>query len=890
MGDRGEPLGLGSDPGEAVAASLTALDEELQDEHAGPWVLVDVTVVAAEARAHPVIGTGVSFAGDAPTFVTQLGGILAPGESPRLQRAPRAPFAAAHVAGSGLLLVNPVVLAALEPDPARPIELIAPLTTAPVAVEPPRPRPAKTEPLPTPIEPLAGPGNPYAFYGSVGECAAAEQDRCQACLADLELQARDPRHHRRQSGVHDARGQWRRGLLAPLHQLCAGDCHSLGLRDDQRLDVRAGDLGRQSAGRDQRQPGFSLDAGLPVGARHLPRRALRRALADLSDPGQRRRPDDHPAAAAGRDGGVRQLQQQLRLQLLAAMQRLHRRQLLLAELPERQLLVGELLQDLGLVGLGLQHWLLVVDVERRLGLREHQLRLVDLVELGVRIGLLVVVELQRFELRRVRLVILVELELQLLGQRLEVRRGRDRAAAAPAHRGGRDLRLGRLAARRARRVAPARAPSGDLARRPAVRPILVDLLARWLGYPVADLVAPSYFTMAAISILVGAVLLVRRARREGDDVAAILAALAWGYAAAIGCGILCPIVADLADQVISGHLVGLRWAGMVAYGGFVGGFVAAGMSLRRTRTVSFARFADLAAAPVGLAIAFVRTGCFIAGCDYGKVTSLPWAIRFPAGSPAFVDQVQAGLLPATRTASLPVHPTQLYEVALGLAIFVVVGRLGKLRLRAGSQFLAATAMYAFGRGVVEVFRGDASRGLWGPLSTSQVIGILVLAGCALVLVRTRAVAVTAAAALAFIICALSPSRVHADEAVATTATVENNGFDFGLGVGALSPLNRRNGQVPQLFALSVLGTYTLAAPWGIGVMYEDATNSVAIQTTFAGLVSYRPALADNDRRRVSPRSRGDLGQLSRRQLLGRPCLRLPDLGGRGVDVPAQPVT
>ena len=27
-------------------------------------------------------------------------------------------------------------------------------------------------------------GNPYSFYGSVGECAAAERDRCNACLAD----------------------------------------------------------------------------------------------------------------------------------------------------------------------------------------------------------------------------------------------------------------------------------------------------------------------------------------------------------------------------------------------------------------------------------------------------------------------------------------------------------------------------------------------------------------------------------------------------------------------------------------------------------------------------------------------------------------------------------
>jgi prolipoprotein diacylglyceryltransferase len=372
-----------------------------------------------------------------------------------------------------------------------------------------------------------------------------------------------------------------------------------------------------------------------------------------------------------------------------------------------------------------------------------------------------------------------------------------------------------------------------------MRPIIVDWLAGWLGWPVADLVAPGYFTFAAIAILVGAALAVRRARQEGDDVPAVLAALSWGYFAAILGGILAPMVADLADQLISGHFVGIRWAGMVAYGGFVCGFLAAGWSLRRSGTVGFARFADLAAAPVGLAIAFVRVGCFVAGCDYGKVTSVAWAIRFPAGSPAWMDQVNAGLLPATRASSLPVHPTQLYEVALGIAIFVVVGRMGKRGPRAsglglrpersGAQFLTAAAMYAVGRALIEVFRGDVSRGTWGPFSTSQLIGIAVLAGCALALVRRRAVAAVATLAL---LALAAPARADGE-----------TGFDLGASVGATSPLNRRNGQVPELFTLGALGTYTFAEGWGVGLLYENGTNSVAIHSTFGALVSYRPPLA-----------------------------------------------
>jgi len=81
--------------------------------------------------------------------------------------ASRLPVIAAY--GDGRLVVNPVVLAALEPEPGE------------VAVT--------TERIATPtqhVEPTAtasdGIGNPYSFYGSVAECAAAQRSRCEGCL------------------------------------------------------------------------------------------------------------------------------------------------------------------------------------------------------------------------------------------------------------------------------------------------------------------------------------------------------------------------------------------------------------------------------------------------------------------------------------------------------------------------------------------------------------------------------------------------------------------------------------------------------------------------------------------------------------------------------------
>jgi uncharacterized membrane protein YgcG len=73
------------------------------------------------------------------------------------------------------LAVNPVLLAALEPDAGEP-DAIA---LAPRWPEPGRgtQRPAVDDTAITSAD-----GNPYSFYGSVAECAYAQRTRCEACL------------------------------------------------------------------------------------------------------------------------------------------------------------------------------------------------------------------------------------------------------------------------------------------------------------------------------------------------------------------------------------------------------------------------------------------------------------------------------------------------------------------------------------------------------------------------------------------------------------------------------------------------------------------------------------------------------------------------------------
>jgi hypothetical protein len=98
--------------------------------------------------------------------------------------APRLAVIAAYIApGDGAqprLAVNPIVLAALEPEPSDPAAFALidrePGPSAEAADH--RARPPAVGPTPT----ASTGGNPYSFYGSVEECASAQRTRCAACL------------------------------------------------------------------------------------------------------------------------------------------------------------------------------------------------------------------------------------------------------------------------------------------------------------------------------------------------------------------------------------------------------------------------------------------------------------------------------------------------------------------------------------------------------------------------------------------------------------------------------------------------------------------------------------------------------------------------------------
>jgi prolipoprotein diacylglyceryltransferase len=136
-------------------------------------------------------------------------------------------------------------------------------------------------------------------------------------------------------------------------------------------------------------------------------------------------------------------------------------------------------------------------------------------------------------------------------------------------------------------------------------------------------------------------------------------------------------------------------------------------------------FLDRAAIGTGLTYALVRTGCFLAGCDYGLPTASSWGVRFPPGSLAALDHVRRGFIPPG-SPSLPVHPTQLYEAALGLLAAACAAAPIARGRRDGRAFAVFLAVYASGRFVIEFLRGDQERGRALALSTAQWVSVAIL--------------------------------------------------------------------------------------------------------------------------------------------------------------------
>jgi len=172
-------------------------------------------------------------------------------------------------------------------------------------------------------------------------------------------------------------------------------------------------------------------------------------------------------------------------------------------------------------------------------------------------------------------------------------------------------------------------------------------------------------------------------------------------------------------------------AGLVWYGGLIGGFLAASWVVWRAG-VDYLKAADAAAPALSLGYALGRIGCFLVGDDYGRPTDAWFGVAFPRGAPpttadslrefgVFVDPSIPGYQ------VLKVHPTQLYETFAALVMFSVLLWLNRRPHARGLGWAVFMILLGIERFLVEIVRAKDDR-FFGSFTVAQVISVLLVVG------------------------------------------------------------------------------------------------------------------------------------------------------------------
>ncbi|HZL72509.1 MAG TPA: prolipoprotein diacylglyceryl transferase [Planctomycetota bacterium] len=180
-------------------------------------------------------------------------------------------------------------------------------------------------------------------------------------------------------------------------------------------------------------------------------------------------------------------------------------------------------------------------------------------------------------------------------------------------------------------------------------------------------------------------------------------------------------------------------AGFVLYGGLIAGVAAAALYVKM-RGERISRIADLSAPVMMIGIAFGRFGCFLNGCCYGHISEGFLGVRFPSGSNPYREQRNDGKIGPEATESAPVLPTQLFEMAAGLAFFFILSWYDRNKKKnEGETALLAGVLYPAWRFCIEFVRDDPRGDKILGITYSQLVSIIVFAlcGAGFVLLRRR---------------------------------------------------------------------------------------------------------------------------------------------------------
>jgi phosphatidylglycerol---prolipoprotein diacylglyceryl transferase len=213
-----------------------------------------------------------------------------------------------------------------------------------------------------------------------------------------------------------------------------------------------------------------------------------------------------------------------------------------------------------------------------------------------------------------------------------------------------------------------------------------------------------------------------RARKEGIDPDDVFGLAMWLLSGGfIGARVL--YIAQHREAVEHfGDIFKVWQGGIIFYGCIMGGLVGSILYWVR-HPFPFRAMADAVAPALALGSALGRIGCFLNGCCFGGPSDLPFAVRFPYGSPVWVQQAQLGLISPSASHSLGVHPTQLYAALDGLLLLGLLTWYFPRRRRDGEVMALLMVTYPITRFLIECLRDD-ERPFFAGMTISQNISVV----------------------------------------------------------------------------------------------------------------------------------------------------------------------
>ena len=225
---------------------------------------------------------------------------------------------------------------------------------------------------------------------------------------------------------------------------------------------------------------------------------------------------------------------------------------------------------------------------------------------------------------------------------------------------------------------------------------------------------PMYGLFTALGYIAGILYCLRRRRSAGLSKEQVLDIIFYLIAGAALGGKLFYILFYWHDFAAAAWIDKIRY-GFVFLGGLTGALLA-GIYIIKRNKLPLLKTADFFAPAIPLGHAIGKIGCFMAGCCYGKVSSIGWlSVRF-YDPKCLVPEYLHGV---------PLYPVQLIESFISFMLFLALFWLTKRKHRPGT--IIASYIIGFGilRFAAEFFRGEDEIYILG-ITQNQITALVLI--------------------------------------------------------------------------------------------------------------------------------------------------------------------